>query len=85
MNLELFTNPEYEEYQVKVIAPTHTYGTVTGFSSNYEFSVDYDEYDMSGKWEYLVVVDNETIANFNNLEDTIEFIENTDFDFYEVD
>ena len=51
MNLEFFSNPEYEDYQVKVIAPTHTYGTVTDFNSEYTFEVEYDEYDMSGKVE----------------------------------
>ena len=51
MNLEFFSNPECEDYQVKVIAPTHTYGTVTDFNSEYTFEVEYDEYDMSGKVE----------------------------------
>lgn len=85
MNLELFSNPEYEDYQVKVIAPTHTYGTVTDFDSDYAFEVDYDEYDLSGKWEYRVVVKDETLATFDNIEDAVSFIEETDFDFYEME
>ena len=79
MNLDLFLDPENKEHLVKVIAPTHTYGTVTGFDSDYDFEVDYDEYDMAGEWEFLVVVNDKTLATFNNMEDTREFIVSTNF------
>ncbi len=82
MNLDLFLDPEHENYQVEVIAPTHTYGTVYSFDSRYAFEVDSDEYDTIGEWEYLVVVNGETIASFNTLDETRRFIVNTDFDFY---
>lgn len=85
MNLEFFSNPEYKDYQVKVIAPTHTYGTVTDFNSAYAFEVDYDEYDLSGNWEYMVVVKDETLASFDNMEDVVDFIKKTDFSFYVIE
>lgn len=47
--------------------------------------MEYDEYDMSGKWEYMVVVKDETLASFDNMEDVIDFIGKTDFDFYIVE
>ena len=55
------------------------------FNSEYTFEVEYDEYDMSGKWEYMVVVKDETLASFDNMEDVIDFIGKTDFDFYIVE
>lgn len=47
--------------------------------------MEYDEYDMSEKWEYMVVVKDETLASFDNMEDVIDFIGKTDFDFYIVE
>lgn len=67
MDITKFLDKSNQKYQLKVIAPTHTYGTVYGLDSKYDFEVEYDEYDTISDWEYAVVVDRNILATFHNV------------------
>lgn len=74
MSIQKFLDPDNKNYQIQVIAPTHTYGMMKSLDSKYDFEIDYDEYDPEGLWAFNVIVNNEVIAAFNNLEDVREYL-----------
>lgn len=75
MSIQKFLDPDNKNYQIQVIAPTHTYGMMNSLESKYDFEIDYDEYDSEGLWVFNVIVNNEVIATFNDLEDVREYLE----------
>jgi hypothetical protein len=79
MKLEKFLDSENKKYQLKVIAPTHTYGTVYGTNSKYDFEINFEEYDTHAEWEYFVEVNGEILSSFNNLHDACSYIEENNF------
>lgn len=79
MNLVEFLNPNNKKYQLKVIVPTHTYGTVYNLDSKYNFEVNFDEYDKNSDWEYYIEIDGEFITSFESIEDAQEFIQKNKF------
>lgn len=78
MDIEKFLDYKNKKYQIKVIAPTHTYGTIYSLDSKYDFEIDYDEYDTEAEWEYIIEIDGSVIATFDNIENTKQFIASLD-------
>ena len=74
MDINKFLDPDNKDYQIQVIAHTHTYGNMKSLDSKFDFDIYDDEYDTEGLWEYNIVVKDETIATFNQLEDVNEYI-----------
>lgn len=74
MKLESFLNPENNKYQIQVIAPTFTYGTMYSLDSKYDFEINFDEYDTSSDWEFNVLIEGEIIATFNTLREIRNYI-----------
>lgn len=79
MNINDFLDASNKKYQIQVIAPTHTYGTMYSLDSKFDFEIDYDEYDTSDKWEFNIIVEGKTIATLNTTEEVKDYIEKSDF------
>lgn len=74
MDSNKFLDPDNKDYQIQVIAPTHTYGNMNSLDSKFDFDIYDDEYDTEGLWEYNVVINGETLATFFDLEDVKDYI-----------
>lgn len=74
MNTHQFFDPNNQDYQIQVIAPTHTYGIVNSLESRYDFEVTFDEYDPEGLWEYNIIIKGEIVETFNHLEEVEEYL-----------
>ena len=74
MDMTEFLNQNNPNYQIKVIAPTHTYGVMNSLDSKYDFDINFDEYNPEGTWEYNIEVNGQTIATFFHLEDVKNYL-----------
>ena len=52
----MFLDPSNDDYQIQVIAPTHTYGVMHSIDSSYDFDIQFDEYDPEGLWEFNIII-----------------------------
>lgn len=76
ITLDDFLDKNNKKYQIQVIAPTTTYGTMCSFDSQFDFDIVFDEYDKVAEWEFNVVINGEIVASFSSIEETREHIEN---------
>ena len=74
MDSNKFLDPDNKDYQIRDTAPTHTYGIMKSLDSKFDFDIYDDEYDTEGLWEYNIVVKDEIIATFNQLEEVKEYL-----------
>ena len=74
MDSSKFLDLDNKDYKIQVVAPTYTYGTMKSLDSKFDFDIYDDEYDTEELWEYNIVVKDEIIATFNQLEEVQEYL-----------
>ena len=78
MDIQMFLDPSNDDYQIQVIAPTHTYGVMHSFDSSYDFDIQFDEYDPEGLWEFNIIINGKIVKTFNHIDDVKQYLQKTE-------
>ena len=78
MDIQMFLDPSNDNYQIQVIAPTHTYGVMHSFDSSYDFDIQFDEYDPEGLWEFNIIINGKTVKTFNHIDYVKKYLQKTE-------
>lgn len=78
MDIQMFLDPSNDDYQIQVIAPTHTYGVMHSFDSSYDFDIQFDEYDPEGLWEFNIIINGKIVKTFNHIDDVKKYLQKTE-------
>lgn len=74
----MFLDPSNDDYQIQVIAPTHTYGVMHSIDSSYDFDIQFDEYDPEGLWEFNIIINGKIVKTFNHIDDVKQYLQKTE-------
>ena len=78
MDIQMFLDPSNDDYQIQVIAPTHTYGVMHSIDSSYDFDIQFDEYDPEGLWEFNIIINGKIVKTFNHIDDVKQYLQKTE-------